>query len=320
VKVAWVWAGSPAAKAGISAGDRIEAVVPPLAEGDTAGAGDAIPVDSASALAGIVAGTDVGKTLGIVVDRDGKRQTLSIESVAMPADLPDDLLEQIPPFAAAPAAGVAPAGDAAGDAVTVERLQAAEVAQPPLAVLPSVSSKEPLGVIVFLDVPRGPIDDAQAAEWKAAAARHGVAVILPGSVDPQRWGREDIGGIKRALATLAAKQAIDPARIAVVGRGAGGAFAWLVAESLGPAVRGVALIDSALPRQATVEPAEPGRSRWVLFGTAANDAAADVSPRMEADRRRLDEAGSAAGTLPMGQGGRVPAATLAAWVESLGLL
>lgn len=320
VKVAWVWAGSPAAKAGIAAGDQIEAVVPPLAEGDTAGAGDAVPVDSASALAGIVAGTDVGKTLGLVVDRDGKRQTLSIESVAMPADLPGDLLEQIPPFAAAPAAGVAPAGDAAGDAVTVERLQAAEVAQPPLAVLPSVGSKEPLGVLVFLDVPRGPIDDAQAAEWKAAAARHGVAVILPGSVDPQRWGREDIGGIKRALATLAAKQAIDPARIAVVGRGAGGAFAWLVAESLGPAVRGVALIDSALPRQATVEPAEPGRSRWVLFGTAANDAAADVSPRMEADRRRLDEAGSAAGTLPMGQGERVPAATLAAWVESLGLL
>jgi serine protease Do len=316
VKVAWVWAGSPAAKAGIAVGDRIQAVVPPSAEGDAAGAGDAITVDSASALAGIVAGTDVGKTLGLVVDRDGKRQTLSIESVAMPADLPGDLLEQIPPSAAAPVAGVAPAGDA----VTVERLQAAEVAQPPLAVLPSVGSKEPLGVIVFLDVPRGPIDDAQAAEWKAAAARHGVAVILPGSVDPQRWGREDIGGIKRALATLAAKQAIDPARIAVVGRGAGGAFAWLVAESLGPAVRGVALIDSALPRQATIEPAEPGRSRWVLFGTAANDVAADVSPRMEADRRRLDEAGSAAGTLPMGQGGRVPAATLAAWVEALGLL
>ena len=316
VKVAWVWAGSPAAKAGIAAGDQIEAVVPPLAEGDTTGAGDAIPVDSASTLAGIVAGTDVGKTLGLVVDRDGKRQTLSIESVAMPTDLPGDLLDQIPPFAAAPAAGVAPAGDA----VTVERLQAAEVAQPPLAVLPSVGSKEPLGVIVFLDVPRGPIDDAQAAEWKAAAARHGVAVILPGSADPQRWGREDIGGIKRALATLATKRAIDPARIAVVGRGVGGAFAWLVAESLGPAVRGVALIDSALPRQATVEPAEPGRSRWVLFGAAADDAAADVSPRVEADRRRLDEAGSPAGTLPMGQGGRVPAATLAAWVEALGLL
>ena len=316
VRVAWVWAGSPAAKAGVATGDAVEAVVPPVAEGDTVGAGDAIPVESAAVLAGIVAGTDVGRTLGLVVDRGGKRQTISIESVAMPADLPADLPEQVPPFAAAAVPAAAPGGDA----VTVERLEAAEVAQPPLAVLPAVAPQESLGVIVFLDVPRGPVEEAQAAEWKAAAARHGVAVILPGSADPQRWGREDIGGIKRAVATLAAKRAIDPARIAVVGRGAGGSFAWLVADALGSAVRGVALIDSALPRQTTVAPAEPGRSRWVLFGTAANDAAADVPPRVEADRRRLEEAGFATGTLPMGQGGRVPAATLAAWVEALGLL
>jgi serine protease Do len=316
VKVAWVWADSPAAKAGVVPGDQIEGVVPPTADGDTVGASDVILVDSAAALAGIVAGTDVGGTVVLAVDRGGKRQTIAIESVSMPTDLPVDLPEQIPPFAAAPADAVAPAGDA----VTVERLEAAEVAQPPVAVLPAVASKEPLGIIIFLDVPRGPVDDSQTVDWKAAAARHGVAVILPGSVDPQRWGREDIAGIKRSVATLSAKRAIDPARIAIVGRGAGGAFAWLVADSLGPAVRGVALIDSSLPRQATVEPAEPGRSRWVLFGSASKDGAADLSPRVEADRRRLEEAGSAAGTLPMGQGGRVPAATLAAWVEALGLL
>jgi acetyl esterase/lipase len=148
-----------------------------------------------------------------------------------------------------------------------------------------------------------------------------VAVILPGSTDPQRWGREDIAGIKRAVATLAAKRAIDPARIAVAGRGAGGAFAWLVAESLGPVARGVALIDSSLPRQATVEPSEPGRSRWVLFGSSAEaTAAAPLPARVEVDRRRLDEAGFAAGTLPVEQGGQLPTAVLAAWVEALGLL
>jgi serine protease Do len=320
VEVAWVWADSPAAKAGLVAGDQIEAVIPPPVEGDTAGAGDAVTVESAAVLAGIVAGTEVGRSLSLVISRDGKRQTIPVEVVAMPADLPADLSALVPPFAPAlapPAGPMVPAGDAA----VVERLEAAEVAQPPLVVLPAAPPREPLAVIIYLDLPRGPVAEAEAIAWKAAAARHGVAVILPGSVDPQRWGREDIGGIKRAVATLAAKRAIDPARIAVAGRGAGAAFAWLVAESLGPAVRGVALIDSTLPRQAVVEPAEPGRSRWVLFGTAADAAAAaHLSPRVEADRRRLEASGVAAGTLPMTPGDGVPAATLAAWAEALGLL
>jgi serine protease Do len=319
VQVAWVWADSPAARAGLVAGDQIEAVISSPVDGDTAGAGDAVTVESAAALAGIVAGTEVGRSLSLVISRDGKRQTIPVEVAAMPADLPADLSALVPPFAPA----LAPAGPMvpAGDAAVVERLEAAEVAQPPLVVLPAAPPREPLAVIIYLDLPRGPLAEAEATAWKAAAARHGVAVILPGSVDPQRWGREDIGGIKRAVATLAAKRAIDPARIAVAGRGAGAAFAWLVAESLGPAVRGVALIDSTLPRQAVVEPAEPGRSRWVLFGTAADAAAAaQLSPRVEADRRRLEASGVAAGTLPMTPGADVPAATLAAWVESLGLL
>jgi serine protease Do len=317
VRVAWIWPGSPAAKAGIVAGDLIEAVTLPAADGDTSGSGGEEVVESAAALAGIVAGQEAGQTLGIVVTREAKRQTIPVESVAMAADLPVELSEQIPVFVAPPVGDVVPAGDAA----TVERLEAAEVARPPLVVLPVAPPREPLGVIIFLDLPRGPVAEAQAAEWKAAAARHGVAVILPGSTDPQRWGREDIPGIKRAVATLAAKRAIDPARIAVAGRGAGGAFAWLVAESLGPAARGVALIEATLPRQAAVEPAEPGRSRWVLFGNAANDkAAAQLAPRITSDRRRLDEAGFATGTLPLDQAAGTPAAALAAWVEALGLL
>ena len=317
VTVAWVWAGSPAAKAGIVSGDQIEAFVPPVADGDTAGAGDQVPVESAAALTGLVAGTDVGRSIGLVVSRGGTQQTIPVEVAAMPADLPADLIEQMPAFAPAQAGPGLPVADAA----RVERLEAAEVAQPPLVVLPAASPQDPLGVLIFLDLPRGPVDESQAAVWKAAAARHGVAVILPGSTDPQRWGREDIAGIKRAVATLAAKQAIDPARIAVVGRGAGGAFAWLVAEALGPVVRGTALIDSALPRQATIEPAEPGRSRWALFGSSAEATAAGTLPaRIEVDRRRLDEAGFAAGTLPVEPGGQVPAAVLAAWVEALGLL
>jgi threonine dehydrogenase-like Zn-dependent dehydrogenase len=96
----------------------------------------------------------------------------------------------------------------------------------------------------------------------------------------------------------------------------GGAFAWLVADALGPAVRGVALLDSALPRQATIEAAEPGRSRWVLFGQSA----AQSLPKLAADRERLEDNGFPVGMLPEMLGETPPAADLCGWVEALGVL
>jgi hypothetical protein len=193
------------------------------------------------------------------------------------------------------------------------------MAKPTLAVVPAGGPAEPLATIIFLDVPQGEKNESAAAAWKIVAARQGIAVILPTPSDPQRWGREDIAGIKRALAGLAAKRPLDPTRIAVAGRGAGGAFAWLVAEALGPTARGVAIIDAGLPRQATIEPVEPGRSRWVLFGTTAAEPGA-AEGRRAADRRRLEDAGYVVGSLPAAGDGALPVATIAAWVEALGCL
>jgi hypothetical protein len=104
--------------------------------------------------------------------------------------------------------------------------------------------------------------------------------------------------------------------VAFAGRGAGGAFAFIAAESLGPAARGVALLDSALPRQATIERAEPGRSRWVLFGQSA----AQPLPRIAADRQKLADNGFPVGMLAEMLGDAVPAEALCAWVECLGVL
>ncbi len=321
VKVSWVWPGSPAERAGLVAGDRIAAVVPPADGAEFAAEANAVPVESAAALAGQVAGVEQGGSIGLVVargpdaDAAAARRTVSLAPVPMPGDPPAD----VPAFVPEEGGGVA----AQADAVVVERLAAAEEARPPLVVLPKVPVQEPLGVLVWLDLPRGEVEEAQAAAWKAAAARHGIAVILPGSSDPQRWGREDVGTIKRGIATLAAKRAVDSTRIAVAGRGAGGAFAWLVADALGPAARGVALVDAGLPRQATIEPVEPGRSKWVLFGTGAGGDAGGganaAAGRVAADRRRLEAAGYTVGSLGTG-GADVPAAAVCAWVEALGVL
>jgi pimeloyl-ACP methyl ester carboxylesterase len=187
-----------------------------------------------------------------------------------------------------------------------------------VAVIPAGAADDPVGVLVYLGRPQGPVAAAEAAAWRDAANRYGVAVILPGSTDPQRWSRDDIRGVARSIDSLRGRRAIDPSRLALAGSGAGGAFAWLAAETLGPAFRGVAVLDAALPRQATVEPAEPGRFRWVIFDPPRTDG--KLPPRIEADRERLLRAGYDVGLLPERDTTTLPVETLCSFVEALGLL
>ena len=301
LRVAWVLPGGPAAKAGIAAGDVIESIA------DTEGGQAPVIVDSAAALAGLLAGLAPGQTVEVKTLRQGRRAAAKVVTAPLPGDVPEDG----PPAAAQQ--GEAPGGPL--DAATVIRLEAADVADPPLAVLPR-AGKTPVGVLVYFAIPHGPVTETEAAAWKAVAARHGIAVILPGSGDPRHWSRDDIPDVSRALASLQTRRQIDPTRIAVAGSGPGAAFAWLVAERMEGLVGGVALVDSGLPRQARIDPAEPGRSCWVLLGPGADGAG---QARLAADRRRLEEAGLTVGTLP-GAGAVTPADLLGRWVSLLGLL
>lgn len=305
VRVQWLWPEGPAARAGVRAGDVVESIIEATGNdqsGAAEQAGDPLRVASPAALAGFVGGTEVGQMVRLSIRRGEKILPIEIATAALVAD---------PPPNVPTVAGTA----------RVERLEAPEVAKPPLVVMPAGDARTPLGVLIYFGPPPGTGDkaDANAAlaePWLAAAAQHNVAVILPGADDPQRWSRMDIAALARSLESLRTRRPIDPARVAVAGRGAGGAFAWLVADALGPAVRGVALLDSALPRQATIEANEPGRSRWVLFGQSA----AQSLPKLAADRKRLEDNGFPVGMLPEMLGETPPAADLCGWVEALGVL
>jgi len=296
VVVEWVWPESPAAAAGIQPGDRITAVA-----GD---GGEPQPVNSPALLAGAVGGLEAGQTARLSIEREGAVRTAELSVAPLPATLPRDVV----PFEE-------PAGSA-----QVERLEAADEARPALVVMPRGEAALPLGVLVYFGPPPGAGDAAAAtqaaAPWLEAAARHRVAVVIPSSADPQRWGRTDVAAVARALDSLRSRRPVDRTRVAVAGRGPGGAFAWLVAEALGPAVRGVALLDAALPRQAAIEPTEPGRSRWVLFARSLAAAPA----KADADQRTLEEEGYQVGLLPDVLGDVPPADDLCRWVEALGLL
>ena len=305
--VDWVWPDGPAAAAGVVAGDRVTAI-----RHRPAGAGEeavALDVADAAALGGFVGGLEAGDTVELVLDRGGAAATVTVTLGKQPALPPAN----VPPREGDP------------EAATIERLEAAEIAKPAWVVTPPAEPESPLGVLVYCGPPGVPsgkgaaADEAArpaAARWKAAATRYGVAVVLPVSADAERWGREDIRTLARSLDGLRLRRPIDPTRIAFAGSGPGGAFAWLAAEGLGPAVRGVALLDAVLPRQATLEPTEPGRSRTVVFGSLPGAAV----ERVDADIRRLDAAGYPVGILPELVGDALPAETLCSWVEALGVL
>jgi len=301
VTVEWVLPEGPADRAGVQVGDVIEA----CAAADAAAvAGDEATLRDTRDLAGRLAGLEPGTEVTLSLRRGDDRPRVTLETTVFDPRLPA-ALEPL-------------TTDAAGDAAQVIRLTAAEVAEPALAILPTGDADAPLGVLVFCGAPRGPVPEAEAAGWKSAVARHGVAVILAGSADPQRWSRDDVDGIKRALAALHARRPLDPRRVAVAGSGAGGSFAWLVAEQLPTVVRGVALHNAALPRTAVIPAAEPGRSLWVLLGDEAGEG--EVGRRLADDRRRLERAGHAVGTLPAAANDVMPADDVCRWVRLLGML
>jgi serine protease Do len=302
LRVAWVMPNGPAARAGIRAGDAVESIG---LVGD-----DALPPlksPAATAVAGFTAGLEVGQALRLSIARDGG----PIEVEAALAPMPTEIPEEGPPVAhetADPLAGPV-------DAVAVVRLEGADVGEPPVAVIPR-GGRHPLAVLLWFGLPHGPTAEVEATPWKAAVAESGVAVILPGSSDPRQWSRDDLPAVIRSLQSLTGRRPIDPARVAVAGAEAGGTFAWLVAERLGTMCRGVAVLDASVPRQITIEPAEPGTFRWVLMGVAADP----LQRRLDGDRRRLEQAGYPVGSLTAPAGGGPPAAALCRWVSLLGLL
>ncbi|MGI9177101.1 MAG: trypsin-like peptidase domain-containing protein [Pirellulales bacterium] len=300
--VAWVMPEGPAARAGLRAGDAVDSMT-------AIGADPQSPLasPSAAAVADFTAGLEPGQIVRLSITRGGEPMQIEAALAAMPAEVP----AEGPP--SEQGGGDPLAGPV--DAVTVVRLEGVDVREPPVAVLPR-SGRPPLAVLLWFGPPHGAVADAEATPWKAAVAESGVAVILPGSPEPRQWSRDDIPAVLRSLQTLNARRSINPARVAVAGADAGGTFAWLVAERLGAMCRGVAVLDAPLPRQVTIDRAEPGTARWILLGAAAEP----MQRRLDADRKRLERAGYPVGSLTAPTGDGLPAALLCRWASLLGLL
>lgn len=296
VDVAWVVPAGPAAVAGIVAGDRIESL-------QKAG-GEPRPVESAEQLAALVASLSVGQEVTLQVRRGDDLLQRVLQPVAAASELPP------PDFLTA----------ATPSPVVIEPLTAAEVANPPLAVIPELEEGMPMGVLIHFGPPRGAVAEADAEPWRVAAGRYGMAVVLPSSAEADRWSRDDLPGLARAMETLRSRGTVDPSRIACSGEAAGAAFAWLAAETFAGRIRGVALMDGSIPRRSEVPQASPDRPLSVLFARPASGWTPEDASRQRQDETRLDEARVPHATLPEPFGPVLPADDLCRWAAAVGLL
>lgn len=296
VEVSWVVPEGPAAKAGVMEGDRLQSLQTPGAE--------ARVIESREQLAALVASLSMDDEVVLRVARGDASLDLDLQPVAASCLLPPpDALAADPP---------AP--------VAIESLTAPEAAAAPMAVIPELEEGTPMGVLIHFGPPHGAATEADAEPWRAAAGRYGMAVVLPGSAEADRWSRDDLPGLARSLETLRGRGVVDPTRIVCSGEAAGAAFAWLTAETFAGRIRGVALIDGSIPRRSEVPQAAPGRPLSVLFGRPAEGWTPEDASRQRQDEERLDDALVPHAALPEPFGPVLPTDDLCRWAAGVGLL
>jgi S1-C subfamily serine protease len=256
VLVRYVYPGSPAFEAGLKPGDRVLTL-----EGK--------PAASSAELQQAVAGFEPKKSLKLEISRGGATQTLTLTTAILPTNAP----EALPP-AAASDLGPAPEGPAAG----WSELQLPEEKQTCAVYTPkSYRADLPHGVLIWFSAP-GPIDkEALEKQWSAAAALGNFVLLAPQAGDAKAWQPTEVDLVKKFLSEAQLRFNVDPARVVVGGREAGGSMAWLVGLGDVDRVRGVAAFDAAVPARAALPDNDPvKRLAFYLGGATKGPAAAGM--------------------------------------------
>jgi serine protease Do len=264
VRVRYVYPGSPAATAGLKAGDRIVAL------------GETTATD-ADQLRTLVANLEPKVKTTLKIDRDGEALSLELIPGKLPTDIPGELpsaaAEPPPPPADKPTTGLVE--------IKLPEETSSCVAYVPETYHPQVSH----GVLVVLSAP-GPVDrDKLAARWKALCEKHHFIVLAPRSAAADKWQPTEIEFIKKTLDDVVAHYNIDPNRIATCGYQTGGSMAYLFAFENINRVRAVVAIDAVPPLRISLPDADPINRLAFFIGQAEKSATA---PLMKALLAALD--------------------------------
>jgi serine protease Do len=251
IVVRMVCDGSPAAEAGVRAGDRLVRI------NDT----DVESIDDAlEAMNNVAPGDEVKLQRA----RDGKTDDLTLSAARMPTNVPNEM----PPAYGTVAAGnsVAPATEppvaAASDASDLKLPEFPHECK--IYVPTSHRAGRPQALLLWLHGPGDREVDEVLRQWKAICERDGVLLIVPTAAKTARWERTELEYLRRLVERVTAQYKVDRHRVVVYGQESSGAMAWLFGLAGRDVFRGIATFGAPLPRQIRVPPNEPAQ-RSAIF-------------------------------------------------------
>ena len=240
VAVRFVYPNSPAALAGIAAGDVLVS-----ANGKT--------VHSRGELAAAVCELEPGNELALEFRRAGESLRRKVVLAAPtedlpPADLPSaikEIKDSGPPIKTKPdARGRASKPPSPPPNPSGSRLKIAEFPNEIWCYVPE-SRPEAYGLVVWLHAP-GSFDWKRALDtWKPLCDRDGLILVAPKSSDPTRWLPSEANLVARLVVQIMTTHPVDAARVVIHGYEGGGTMAFLACFRNREFIRAVAAVEAA---------------------------------------------------------------------------
>lgn len=297
--VRYVYPDSPAAQAGIKPGDRIAAI-----------GGQALT--GAASLATQLQPLAPEQAIKLEVRRGSETLLLDATLARLPESLPGELPASMGELAP-------PAEGAAKPPTGVVTLKVPEFEQESVLLVPdNYDPRVPHGVVVWLHPP-GKFNQQELVElWKPLSEQYHFIVLAPKAADGARWQPDEVRFVHRLLDQVKKTYATDASRIVTHGHEGGAAMAYAVALSRPDDVRGVAAVDSPLPRRAQIPETDPV-NRLAFYTTLSTKG--DSAPLVEAGIKRLRALKYPVVVQELGEQGRYLTAgeleALARWIDTL---